>query len=172
MVYMITLVGIVVILALFTVVLKERMSVQSSASITSLKIPMSYYTNIVQKTQENENFRQVLFTGQKSQLVVMSIPPGGEVGEETHKYTEQTLFFLSGTGEGELGDKKFPIGPGDVVVVVPGTKHNFWNTGSQALKIYTVYAPPNHIDGRVHRTKADADADTADEAIGESPPTK
>lgn len=136
------------------------------------KIPVSYHTNILKDTQENAYFRRVLFTGLKSQLVVMSIPPGGEVGEETHKYTEQTLFFLSGTGEGELDDKKFPIGPGDVVVVVAGTKHNFWNTGTQVLKIYTVYAPPNHIDGRIHITKADADADTADEAVGEAAPPK
>lgn len=134
--------------------------------------PMSYHTNIFKDTQANENFRQVLFTGLQSQLVVMSIPPGGEVGEETHMYTEQTLFFLSGIGEGILDDKKFPIGPGDVVVVVPGTKHNFLNTGTESLKIYTTYAPPNHIDGRVHRTKADADADMADEAIGESAPAK
>lgn len=131
---------------------------------------MSYHTNIIKETQENENFRQVLFTGMKSQLVVMSIPPGGEIGEETHKYTEQTLFFLSGIGEGVLNDKKFPIGPGDVVVVVPGAKHNFRNTGTNDLKVYTVYAPPNHIDGRVHVTKVDADADMADEAIGESAP--
>jgi len=134
--------------------------------------PMSYHTNIVKDTQDNENFRRVLFTGSNSQLVVMSIPPGGEVGKETHKYTEQTLFFLSGTGEGELDGKQFPIGPGDVVVVVPGTDHNFWNTGKEPLKIYTVYAPPNHIDGRVQATKADADADTADEAVGETPPVK
>lgn len=133
---------------------------------------MSYHTNITKETQENENFRRVLFTGKKSQLVVMSIPPGGEVGEETHKYTEQTLFFLSGTGEGALDDKKFPIGAGDVVVVTAGTKHNFRNTGTEALKIYTVYAPPNHIDGRVHRTKVDADVDMADEAVGESAPLK
>lgn len=133
---------------------------------------MSYHTNIIADTQDNKNFRRVLFTGPKSQLVVMSIPPGGEVGEETHKYTEQTLFFLSGTGEGMLDDKKFPIGPGDVVVVTAGTKHNFRNTGTQALKLYTVYAPPNHIDGRVHQTHADADADTADEAVGESEPLK
>lgn len=136
------------------------------------KIHMSYQTNIVKDTQENKNFRRVLFTGQNSQLVVMSIPPGGEVGKETHKYTEQTLFFLSGTGEGELNGKKFPIGPGDVVVVVPGTDHNFWNTGTQDLKIYTVYTPPNHIDGRVQATKADADADKADEAVGEKAPLK
>lgn len=129
--------------------------------------PKSYHANIIKASQENINFRQVLFTGTNSQLVVMSIPPGGEVGEETHKYTEQTLFFLSGRGEGMLDDKKFPILPGDVVVVTAGTKHNFWNTGTQDLKIYTVYTPPNHIDGRVHRTKAEADADTADEAVGE-----
>jgi mannose-6-phosphate isomerase-like protein (cupin superfamily) len=131
---------------------------------------MSYHTNILKDTQENENFRRVLFTGANSQLVVMNIPQGGEVGKETHKYTEQTLFFLSGTGEGELDGKKFGIVPGDVVVVVPGTEHNFLNTGTEALKIYTVYAPPNHIDGRVHATKVDADADTADEAVGETPP--
>ena len=129
---------------------------------------MSYHTNIVKETLENENFRRVLFTGPKSQLVVMSIPPGGEIGEETHKYTEQNLFFLSGTGEGVLDDKLFSVGPGDAVVVTAGTKHNFRNTGTEDLKIYTVYAPPNHIDGRVHKTKAEADMDTADEAIGEN----
>lgn len=131
---------------------------------------MSYHTNIINDTQANENFRRVLFTGKNSQLVVMSIPPGGEVGKETHAYTEQTLFFLSGTGEGEFDGKKFSIGPGDVAVVVPGTEHNFVNTGTEPLKIYTTYAPPNHIDGRVHATKAAADADTADEAVGETPP--
>jgi mannose-6-phosphate isomerase-like protein (cupin superfamily) len=133
---------------------------------------MSYHANIIKETQDNTNFRRVLFTGPNSQLVIMSIPPGGEVGAETHKYTEQTLFFLSGTGEGELDGKKFPIGPGDVVVVVPGTEHNFLNTGTDPLKIYTVYAPPNHIDGRVQATKAEADADTQDEAVGESSPLK
>ena len=133
---------------------------------------MSYHANIIKNTKENPNYRQVLFTGQNSQLVVMSIPPGTDVGAETHEYTEQTLFFLSGTGEGELDRKTFPIGPGDVVVVVPGTEHNFRNTGTEPLKIYTVYAPPNHIDGRMHATKSAADADTADEAVGETAPVK
>jgi mannose-6-phosphate isomerase-like protein (cupin superfamily) len=135
-------------------------------------IPMSYNTNIIKETQDNANFRRVLFTGTNSQLVVMSIPPGGEVGAETHKYTEQTLFFLSGTGEGEFNGKTFPIGPGDVAVVVPGTEHNFRNTGTEPLKIYTVYAPPNHLPGLVEATKAEADANTADEAIGETAPVK
>lgn len=129
---------------------------------------MSYRTNIVQATAENENFRRVLFTGKKSQLVVMSIPPGGEIGAETHAHVEQTLYFQSGRGEGMLNGEMFAIGPGDVVVVTPGTKHNFKNTGDEPLKVATVYAPPNHIDGRVHKTKADADADVDDEAFGEA----
>jgi len=139
---------------------------------TSSTIPASYHGNVIKATQENTDYRRVLFTGLNSQLVVMNIPPGGEVGAETHKYTEQTLFFLSGTGEGELNSKKFPIVPGDVVVVVPGTEHNFWNTGTSSLKIYTVYAPTNHLDGLVEATKAEADANTADEAVGETPPAK
>jgi len=144
----------------------------SSAVTTAKPKIMSYHGDIIKQTRENGDFRRVVFTGKNSQLVVMSIPPGGEVGKETHKYTEQTLFFLSGTGVGELDGKSFPIGPGDAVTVVPGTEHNFWNTGAEPLKIYTVYAPPNHIDGRIHKTKADADADTADEAVGEMPPRK
>jgi len=164
------LTGFIFIIAAGCAVSKKTTVVSPTA--VPKKIPMSYQTNIFKDAQNNTNFRQVLFTGLNSQLVIMSIPPGGEVGKETHKYTEQTLFFLSGTGEGELNGKQFPIGPGDVVVVVPGTDHNFWNTGKTDLKIYTVYTPPNHIDGRIQRTKADADADTADEAVGESPPVK
>ena len=109
---------------------------------------MSYHTNIQKETEANENFRKVLFTGRNSQLVVMSIPAGDDIGEET------------------LNGETFPAGAGDVVVVTPGTKHNFKNTGADALKIYTVYAPPNHIDGRIHKTHADAEADTEDEAFG------
>jgi mannose-6-phosphate isomerase-like protein (cupin superfamily) len=159
-------IGVIIVLAII-ILLYIR---QAPSNKSQVQKNMSYNTNIIKETRENQNFRRVLFTGQNSQLVVMSIPPGGEVGAETHKYTEQTLFFLSGTGEGELNGKKFPIIPGDVVVVVSGTEHNFRNTGTQDLKIYTVYSPPNHIDGRVHHTKADADADTADEAIGETAP--
>lgn len=162
----------VVIVSVLVFAVTSRMRSIISTTNNQIKKNMSYHTNILKETKENEYFRRVLFTGMNSQLVVMSIPPGGEVGKETHKFTEQTLFFLSGIGEGEFNGKKFPIVPGDVAVVVPGTEHNFWNTGTDALKIYTVYAPPNHIDGRVHKTKAESDADTADEAIGESAPIK
>ncbi len=141
---------------------------QSSAvALIDSKANMPYLANIVAETEQNTNFRKVLFTGTRSQLVVMSIPPGGEVGAETHTYTEQTLFFLSGTGEAILNGKTSPIAAGDVVVVTPGTQHNFINTGTVPLKIYTVYAPPNHIDGTIEATKADADKNVADEAYGE-----
>lgn len=139
---------------------KELVLVESKAN-------QPYKTNIIKETEQNTYFRKVLFTGTKSQLVVMNIPPGGDVGEETHAYTEQTLFFLSGTGKAILNGTESPIKAGDVVVVTPGTKHNFVNTGTEFLKIYTVYAPQNHIDGRIHTTKDDADKDIQDEAYGE-----
>jgi len=134
---------------------------------SKLYIPMSFRINIVKETDANTFFRRILFTGEKSQLVVMSIPPDGEIGEEAHGHVEQTLYFQSGNGEAILNDETFPIGPGDTVVVTPGTKHNFKNTGNEPLKIATIYTPPNHIDGRVHATKTEADADTEDEAFGE-----
>ena len=74
---------------------------------------------------------------------------------------------MSGEGTSILDGVETPFVAGDVVVVTPGTKHDFVNTGTTSLKIYTVYAPPNHIDGRIHKTKADAEADVEDEAIGE-----
>lgn len=138
-------------------------------TLVQSKAGQSYVGNIIKETENNTYFRKVLFTGTRSQLVVMDIPKGGEVGEEIHKYTEQTLFFLSGTGKAILDGKESIVKAGDVVVVTPGTKHNFINTGNDSLKIYTVYAPPNHIDGRIHITKADADKDLADEAYGEEP---
>jgi len=141
----------------------------SAVALDDSKAHMPYITNIVSETEQNTDYRKVLFTGTRSQLVIMDIPPGGEVGAETHTYTEQTLFFLSGTGEAVLDGKITPIVAGDVVVVTPGTLHNFINTGSDDLKIYTVYAPPNHLDGTVEATKADADANTADEAYGNVP---
>jgi mannose-6-phosphate isomerase-like protein (cupin superfamily) len=129
---------------------------------------MSYITNILKKTEENTNFRTVLFTGTKSQLVVMHIPPQGEIGTETHPHVEQTLFILSGSGVAVLDGKEQAVQAGDALMVTPGTEHNVMNTGDVPLKVYTIYAPANHIDGRVHSTKAEADADTEDEAFGDA----
>ncbi|HAT68466.1 MAG: hypothetical protein A2481_01395 [Candidatus Yonathbacteria bacterium RIFOXYC2_FULL_47_9] len=127
---------------------------------------MPYIKNIIKETEENTNFRKVVFTGGRSQLVVMDIPAGGEIGREQHEHVEQTLFFLSGTGKAILNGVEADISAGDVVVVTPGTEHNFINTGNEPLKVYTIYAPANHIDARIHVTKADADADDEDEAFG------
>jgi len=129
---------------------------------------MSYQTNIIKATDANTFFRKVLFTGAKSQLVVMCIEVGGEIGEETHELVEQALFNLSGDGMVILDGVESPFLKGDVVVVTPGTRHNFKNTGSEVLKIYTIYSPANHIDKTVHETKLVADADIADEEFGAS----
>lgn len=128
---------------------------------------MSYLGNYIKETEENGYFRKVLFTGAKSQLVAMDVKPGEDIGEETHPHVEQTLFLLSGEGKSVLNGSEAPFHAGDVVVVTPGTKHNFINTGSASMKIFTVYAPANHIDGTVHKTKQEAEADAADEAFGE-----
>lgn len=128
---------------------------------------MSYHINVLDEAVRNQFFRRVLHTGTKSQLVVMSIPPGGEVGEEIHQHVEQSLFFQSGVGKVILDGEESAVSPGDVVVVTPGTRHNFVNTGTEVWKIITVYAPPNHLDGRIHQTKNDADADRTDEEFGE-----
>jgi mannose-6-phosphate isomerase-like protein (cupin superfamily) len=128
---------------------------------------MSYIGNVFTQADSNNFFRKVIFTGQKSQSVIMSIPRGGEVGEETHMHVEQTLLFLSGYCTSILNDESRVVSAGDVVVVTPGTKHNFVNNGVEPVKIYTVYSPPNHIDGKIHETKADADKDLEDEAFGE-----
>lgn len=127
---------------------------------------MSYTTNIHDALNRDENFRRVIFTGEKSQLVLMQIPPGGEIGTETHPHVEQTLFFMKGEGKSILNGEERMIHEGDVYVVTPGTEHNFINTGTIPLEVYTVYTPPNHIDGRVHKTKEEADADVADEEFG------
>lgn len=131
-----------------------------------MKETKSYVGNIQNLVQRNDNFREVIFTGQKSQLVVMSIPVGGEVGEEIHEHVEQTLYIVSGVCKVMLDDEAHTVSGGDVVVVVPGTKHNFINVGEEMVKIITTYSPPNHIDKRIHKTKDDADRDEEDESFG------
>ena len=123
----------------------------------------SFTTNIVKETKANTNFRKVIFTGTKSQLVVMNLKPGEDIGEETHKAVEQTIYLYSGNGKIVLNGVEKPFKAGDVAIITPGTKHNIINTGKAPLRIFTVYIPPNHVDGTVHKTKQDAEKDTADE---------
>ena len=129
---------------------------------------MSYVGNVIKETISNHFFRKVLYTGEKSQLVVMEIPAGGDIGEEVHERVEQWLFFENGNGRAIVGGREFAVTEGDVVIVTPGERHNFINAGSGPLKIYTVYVPANHIDGTIHKTKEDAEVDVADEKFGES----
>lgn len=124
---------------------------------------MTTITNIVKKTQENTNFRTVLYTGQKSQLVIMNIEVGGEIGQEKHDQVEQSIFVLQGEAKVILDGKDSKMIPGDVVVISPGIEHNLVNTGVEPLLIYSVYAPQNHLEGRIHKTKADAKKDEEDE---------
>ncbi len=114
--------------------------------------------NIIELAQGNEFFRQVVDTTRYSQVVLMTIKPGEDIGEETHPDVDQSLFFVSGSGRAELNGKASPVGPNSLVVVPAGTKHNFINTGNTSLKVVTVYAPPQHAPGTVHKTKADATA--------------
>lgn len=116
------------------------------------------YTEDIKKvTKENTNFRTVLHTGKFSQIVAMSIPVSEDIGEEVHPNTDQLLFIVDGEGEAILNGEKRAIGEHDVIFVPAGTMHNFKNTGDEELKLFTIYAPPEHPDGTVHKTKGDAE---------------
>ncbi len=128
---------------------------------------MSHITNIHTKAIANTNFREVIFTGPQSQLVIMSIAEGAEVGEESHALVEQTLYIVKGVCMVTLDGKVTEVKEGDIVVVTPGTLHNFINKGNEAVKIITTYSPPNHIDGRIHITFEDAVNDDEDEAFSD-----
>lgn len=117
----------------------------------------TYAEDVSKLARENENFRQVLFTTERSQLVLMAIPPGEEIGEEVHEGIDQVLAFVDGEGEAILEGTRRPVRAGSVVVVPGGTMHNFVTVGDAPLKLYTVYTPPEHPDGTIHRTKQEAD---------------
>ena len=125
---------------------------------------MGFNEDIVALAKGNRWFRQVVATGPHAQVVVMSIPPDGEIGEEVHAAVDQVLVFVEGEGAAIMDGERTAVGPDRLVLVPAGTRHNVVNTGSSALRLYTVYAPPQHADGKIHRTKAEADADEHDEA--------
>ena len=116
---------------------------------------MEHFT-IATVAEESADFRRVLWTGEHTQLEIMTIPPGGEIGEEVHD-VDQILTFVSGTGQAQAGGQKKNVEQGDLVVVPAGKKHNFVNNGVNPLVLYTVYGPPEHADKAVHRTKEEAD---------------
>jgi mannose-6-phosphate isomerase-like protein (cupin superfamily) len=118
-----------------------------------------YVDNIERATVENEDFRRVLYTGRNLQLVLMTLPPGCDIGEEVHEDRDQ--FFRIEQGEGEIRiDGAANRVEDDFAVIVPaGARHNVINIGDSPLRLYTIYAPPEHRDGIVHETKAQAERD-------------
>jgi mannose-6-phosphate isomerase-like protein (cupin superfamily) len=116
----------------------------------------------------SEDFRHIMFTGKQMQYGVMSIPAGGDVGEETHKHVEQAILVQSGTGEALLDGVSGLLKAGTLVLISAGTKHNIRNTGVVPLKLITLYAPPNHPHATIHATKEDAMKDEKDATFGGS----
>ncbi|HRY22586.1 MAG TPA: cupin domain-containing protein [Candidatus Dojkabacteria bacterium] len=118
---------------------------------------MGYIDNIEEKTLDNIYFRHVLFTGKNMQLVVMALKPGEDIGEEVHEHVDQ--FFRIEQGEAKvIIDDQEDVLKEDMVAIVPaGSKHNVINTSNVDLKLYTIYAPPNHPDGTINKDKAEAE---------------
>ncbi|MFZ3069282.1 MAG: cupin domain-containing protein [Microgenomates group bacterium] len=116
-----------------------------------------FYTDIEAETIGNTNFRKVLFTGAHSQLVVMSLLPGEDIGMEVHANVDQFFRFEAGQGKAILNGEEILFKANDVVVVPAGTNHNIINSSTtEPLKLYTIYSPANHPEGTIHATKEDA----------------
>jgi mannose-6-phosphate isomerase-like protein (cupin superfamily) len=126
-----------------------------------------FQATIATVAEQSSDFRRVLWTGRHAQLVIMTLAPGAEIGEEVHHDTDQILTFVSGGGEADVAGQTRTVNQGDLVAVPAGTRHNVRNPGVNPLVLYTIYAPPNHDDGVVHVTKRDADAA---EAAGQDEP--
>ena len=126
-----------------------------------------YVGNIEKETLANSFFRKVLFTASYSQLVLMSLNPMEDIGMETHADVDQFFRIESGEGKAILDGKEYKIGDGFAIVIPAGVEHNVVNTSStKPLKLYTIYSPPEHKDGVIHKTKADAKADKTDHYEG------
>ncbi len=118
-----------------------------------------YVADIENVTEVNEYFREVVFTGTKMQLVVMCLKPGEEIGMEVHNDVDQFFRFEEGEGEVVIDGEHHKVREGFAALVTAGSQHNIINTSNDTeLKLYTIYAPPNHPDGTIHATKAEADA--------------
>ena len=117
-----------------------------------------YHGNIEEITLENTNFRQVLYTGKFSQLVVMDLKVGEEIGMEVHEKVDQFFRFEKGQGKVIIDNDEYEVGDGSAIIVPAGSNHNVVNTSQdQSLKLYTIYSPPNHPDGTIHKTKEEAE---------------
>ena len=116
--------------------------------------------NIEERTAANRDFRHVIYTGSHLQLVLMTLQPGKDIGEEVHEDTDQFFRVEQGKGEVVVDGKKTKIEAGTAIVVPAGARHNITNKGDEPLTMYTLYGPPQHADGTVHRTKGEAESST------------
>ncbi len=122
-----------------------------------------FFGNIEKLTEDNNNFRQVLYTGEVSQLVLMSLPPKEEIGLETHPENDQFFRFESGEGKVIIDETEHIVHDGDAVIIPRGTKHNVINlSDTEPLKMYTIYAPAHHKDGTIHESKEYAETHEED----------
>ena len=128
-------------------------------TLAAQEVTMPFNEDILARAKRNSFFREVVSTGPHAQVVVMSIPPAGEIGEEVHHDVDQVLVFVEGEGVAVLEGQRSPVSPGRLVHVPAGLRHIFVNEASVDLKLYTVYTAPKHAPGTIHRTKAEADAD-------------
>lgn len=126
-----------------------------------------YISNIEKETIENNNFRKVLYTAKTSQLVLMSLKPGEEIGEEVH-HLDQFLRIEAGKGKAVLDGIEHEIEDGSAIVVPAGAKHNIINGMDGEMKIYTIYSPPEHKDGVIHQAKEEAENDKEDHFDGKT----
>lgn len=123
-----------------------------------------YYGKIEDLTLKNNYFRQVLYTAKHSQLVLMSLKPREEIGMEVHDSVDQFFRFEKGKGKVVINESEYMVSDGDAVIVPSGSNHNVINVSeNEDLKLYTIYSPPNHPEGTIHETKADADKAEAEE---------
>lgn len=117
-----------------------------------------YVANIEEETLKNDFFRKEVFTGEHLQITVMSVQPGQDIGVETHPHTDQFLRVEQGSGKAIIGGQEYEVSDAFGITIPAGMEHNVINTGTVAMKMYSIYTPPNHPVGTVHETKADADA--------------
>ena len=120
-----------------------------------------FTANIEKLTEDNTDFRRVLYTGHNLQLVLMALPPGCDIGSEVHDDRDQFFRIEAGSGEVWIDDVCNKVKADDAVIVPQGAKHNVINTGTEPLKLYTIYGPPEHIAGTLRRTKEEAEANNA-----------
>ena len=117
-----------------------------------------FHDDVEKLTKANADFRHVLYTGKHLQLVLMTLPPGCDIGAEVHADRDQFFRFEAGSGKVDIDDNSYDVADGSGIIVPAGARHNVRNTGDEPLKLYTIYGPPEHKDGIIQSTKAEADA--------------